>query len=221
MQMNNANFPLFYKASNIYTTELQLPDKLIELIIEELTNDIEEAPLIPGKLSPDPRVNPLHPSISSSDSEGNEVKSVRDCELQWINALDKHGWVTGLIWYHIYRINETWYNYDIRALERLQLTSYSKGEFYNWHVDSHHLLESPEQSLVERKLTVSLQLSDESDYEGGELQILHPGHKGLEKAPKGKGTLTIFDSRLAHRVKPVTKGRRLALVCWAIGPGWR
>ena len=212
--MNNTNVPLFYKTCNIFTNKLQLPDKLIELIIEELTNDIEKEPLSRGEIRPDIPLNPFN-------EEGRELKAVRDCELLWINPLDKHGWITGLIWYHIMSINDYWYNYDIRQLENLQLTSYSKGEYYNWHVDSHHQLESPEQPLVERKLTVSLQLSDENDYEGGELQILHPGYKGLEKAPKGKGTLTIFDSRLAHRVKPITKGKRLSLICWAVGPGWR
>ena len=101
-------------------------------------------------------------------------------------------------------------------MENIQLTSYSPGEYYHWHTDS-HLDKNP----IDRKLTCVVQLSEESDYEGGELQILHPGYSGMEVGPKKKGTLIVFDSRLAHRVRPIKSGKRIAAVCWALGPKWR
>lgn len=65
-----------------------------------------------------------------------------------------------------------------------------------------------------------MQLSDEDEYEGGELQLLDPtGH--LYTVPKERGTISIFDSRLSHRVRKVKSGCRKSLVGWVVGPRWR
>ena len=62
---------------------------------------------------------------------------------------------------------------------------------------------------------MSVQLSSEKDYEGGEL-ILESGDN-VFTCPKSKGTLLIFDSRIVHQVKPVTSGVRYSLVKWIHG----
>jgi predicted 2-oxoglutarate/Fe(II)-dependent dioxygenase YbiX len=31
----------------------------------------------------------------------------------------------------------------------------------------------------------------------------------------------VFNSMLAHKVTPVTKGKRISLTYWAIGPNWK
>ena len=41
--------------------------------------------------------------------------------------------------------------------------------------------------------------------------------KGTDIAPKGKGTVIVFDSRLTHEVTPITKGERYSLVKWFHG----
>ena len=41
------------------------------------------------------------------------------------------------------------------------------------------------------------------------------------KMPKEKGTIIVFDSRLPHKVTPVTTGRRVSLVTWMYGPKLR
>jgi len=33
--------------------------------------------------------------------------------------------------------------------------------------------------------------------------------------------MVIFDTRVKHMVKPVTKGTRHTLVGWAVGPRWK
>jgi PKHD-type hydroxylase len=75
--------------------------------------------------------------------------------------------------------------------------------------------------LMEWKLSVSLQLSDESEYEGGELQFLNTGQNSMYTAPKERGTIIIFDSRVKHRVRPIKKGARKSLVAWMVGPRWK
>ena len=71
-----------------------------------------------------------------------------------------------------------------------------------------------------RKLSFSLQLSDIDDYEGGELQLMDSSGK-MHQAPKQKGLITFFDSRLTHRVRKVKSGVRKSLVGWIIGPRWK
>ena len=77
-----------------------------------------------------------------------------------------------------------------------------------------------------RKLSVTVSLSDPLDYEGGNLEFAIDGDepgKNLFKTCKEiftKGSIVIFPSYVWHRITPVTKGRRLSLVQWNMGPGY-
>jgi predicted 2-oxoglutarate/Fe(II)-dependent dioxygenase YbiX len=57
-------------------------------------------------------------------------------------------------------------------------------------------------STATRKLSMVLQLSDPSEYEGGELQILDKANP--ETVTKQKGMITVFPSYTLHQVTPVT-----------------
>jgi PKHD-type hydroxylase len=70
-----------------------------------------------------------------------------------------------------------------------------------------------------RKLSVVLQLSDPSEYEGGDLEIMNCSEPTQVK--KEKGLVTAFPSFMLHRVTPVTKGIRRTLVVWLTGPRFR
>ena len=67
-------------------------------------------------------------------------------------------------------------------------------------------------------MSLTIQLSDENDYEGGDL-IFYNGTEDVDKAKfaRGKGSVVVFDSRLIHEVTPVTKGVRYSLVKWYHG----
>jgi len=68
-------------------------------------------------------------------------------------------------------------------------------------------------------VTISLQLSEGSDYEGCELQV-RGGHQ-IDTAPKARGTLIAFPANVLHQVTPIRSGVRRALVIWAVGPEFR
>jgi PKHD-type hydroxylase len=73
-----------------------------------------------------------------------------------------------------------------------------------------------------RKLSLTVQLSDPSEYEGGDFHIWYGGDEGqFITMPKEKGTVLIFPSFLMHRVTPVTKGTRKALVFWTGGEPYK
>jgi len=114
---------------------------------------------------------------------------------------------------HFYAINKKFYRYDLRNIFEFQLIRYYEGGNYNWHCDYGI---SPKRGIV-RKLSMSMQLTDPSEYEGGELQLVdYQNHTNM--VPNDLGTVIIFDSKLPHKVWPVTWGKRIALVGWASGP---
>ena len=70
-----------------------------------------------------------------------------------------------------------------------------------------------------RKISLSLQLSDASEYEGGELLVTHGSKPDV--ARKNRGSITFFPSYIMHEVTPVTKGTRKSIVGWVTGPRWK
>ena len=69
-----------------------------------------------------------------------------------------------------------------------------------------------------RKLSMTVQLSDSKDYEGGEFHFYN-GIDDPEIPPiQEQGSILVFDSRMWHKVTPITKGVRYSLVSWILGP---
>ncbi len=88
---------------------------------------------------------------------------------------------------------------------------YDPGHF-DWH-----LCQIP--GGAQRKLSFSLQLTDPADYDGCELE-LHGGAKSLV-APRMRGAIITFPSSAMHRVTPIRRGIRRAVVIWTAGPSFR
>lgn len=61
-------------------------------------------------------------------------------------------------------------------------------------------------------------LSDAAEFDGGRFEL--GAHAGVE-APMQRGDAVVFPSYLRHRVTPVTRGVRVALVGWFTGPPFR
>jgi PKHD-type hydroxylase len=93
------------------------------------------------------------------------------------------------------------------------LTRYSDGDFFNWHLDF------GAGEISARKLSMTIQLSDPDEYEGGDLQFMI--NEKIVTAPREKGTLIIFPSFMIHRVTPIIRGTRQSIVGWVSGPPFR
>ena len=91
--------------------------------------------------------------------------------------------------------------------ETAQYTEYPEGGFYDWHVDNDvNMQHEP----PVRKISMTLLLSSESDFEGGDLELMSEGKIGKLK----QGQAIFFASFVRHRVKPVIRGNRKSLVMW-------
>ena len=108
--------------------------------------------------------------------------------------------------------------------EASQFTIYNKGDHYQWHNDQIEPIKDPRKTLHNkiRKLSLSLQLSDSSQYEGGDFQFRWlldklAKVKTVTVKKKERGSIIIFPSFVFHRITPIKKGTRLALVNWSLG----
>ncbi|MEZ4934586.1 MAG: hypothetical protein R2788_20975 [Saprospiraceae bacterium] len=55
-------------------------------------------------------------------------------------------------------------------------------------------------------MSITVQLSDENSYEGGDLQFMI--NQNVVTAPRKQGICGRFPSFIMHRVTPITKGKR-------------
>ena len=108
----------------------------------------------------------------------------------------------------IRRVNLNHFGFeDIQITEQAQFTEYPEGGFYDWHMDCDVAMahEPPV-----RKISMTLLLSPEHQFEGGDLELMAPGKRAKLK----QGHAIIFASFLNHRVAPITRGVRQSLVMW-------
>lgn len=94
-----------------------------------------------------------------------------------------------------------------RAVTRLILSRYRVGQTYGTHVDD-ALMQG-----LRTDVSFSLFLSDPADYAGGALEIEDSFEARQVRLPAGG--LFLYPATTLHRVTPVTRGERLAIVGWA------
>lgn len=176
-------------------------------------------------------------NLEESRIGGNGLdEDIRKARNTWIPTTH---WIAGFVWHYVERANRENFRYDLTCIdgENLQYTVYGEGEHYTWHCDEDLSSAYKPQNVgyrdknvilndnanfdteYIRKLSFSLQLTDETTYEGGNFQLMDG--KSTYFAPRKRGTLVVFDSRAMHRVLPVTKGIRKSIVGWTLGPRWR
>lgn len=152
--------------------------------------------------------------IGSDTAENLEVRS---SSIKWIPKNDKWAWLYDKLMAMIVEANNTLWKFNLySAIDDIQYTEYyaDKGGHYTWHQDI-----GPD-ILSLRKVSITVQLSDTDEYEGGDLEYWKGG-ESIDKAPRGKGVVFIFPSYMMHRVTPVTKGVRRSFVLWVGGEHYK
>ena len=75
-------------------------------------------------------------------------------------------------------------------------------------------------SSSKRKVSITVQLSEPDEYEGGDLEMWQGG-SSVCTAARGAGVVFIFPSYMMHRVTKVTKGTRRSFVLWVGGQHYK
>jgi PKHD-type hydroxylase len=172
-----------------------IPPDLLDLMVKELDN-------ISPEVYSEARIGTLDDSVFNLET--------RNSRISW--WYEEH-WVSSIFSHYFNKVNRDFWEYDLNHLEGIQISTYEEGDHYTWHSD----YGTSGDSRYTRKLSASLLITDPSEYEGGDLEFIDY-HGNTIAAPKGKGTMIIFDSRIPHRVTPITKGKRVSLVAWMLGP---
>jgi PKHD-type hydroxylase len=192
--------------------------------------DYEPVQLHPGVFSDRQceRIIELGCSLPSDDAglEGAAGESTSDVSLRrsrtaWIPYDESSAWIYRKLALVAERANRR-YRFELTGFEEdLQFTSYDRpGAFYTWHQDG------LDATVANRKLSLVVQLSDPSEYEGAELEVFatvehshRDGSAGDRNA--ARGTVVVFPSFELHRVCPLRSGVRHSLVSWVSGPPFR
>lgn len=157
------------------------------------------------------------PYESAKVASGEPSPDIRKSKIKWVPENDDFGWVYKRILEAALEANNKLWHFDILNCEMMQYTEYSDKDagHYNWHQDLGLDIWS------HRKISISVQLSDPTQYSGGDLQFWTGGDSNVISVQKALGEATIFPSYMMHRVTKVYWGTRRSLVLWIGGSHFR
>ena len=159
---------------------------------------------------------PFQQAIIGNDEENLDIRS---SSIKWIPPNEQWAWLYEKLMNMIIEANDAIWHFDLHNLtDYIQYTEYyaEKGGHYNWHQDI-----GPGE-MSKRKISITVQLSDPDEYEGGDLEYFKGGDpENADKAPRGKGVVFIFPSYMMHRVTKLTKGTRRSFVLWVGGEHYK
>tara|TARA_Y100001973_G_C5168924_1_gene317838 strand:+ start:232 stop:795 length:564 start_codon:yes stop_codon:yes gene_type:complete len=160
-------------------------------------------------------INSIHPSQYTMGTVGKDSNNIVDNTIRNVDIkFSDNSWINSMLVGYIMKANCCNFKYNLSDCdkEQVQISRYTKGKYYNRHTDfgsdSSHMGHT-------RKLSATVQLSDEESYDGGDFVLYHINDTII--APRSKGTVFIFDSRIPHQVKPIICGVRFSLVKWYHG----
>ena len=190
-----------------------VPEKICDDIVEYASTQKKQTGLTGNGLNNQP----------PTKKELKNIQKKRKSDIVWLSE----PWIYKEIQPYIHEANKSadW-NHQWDFTQACQFTEYKKGQHYDWHCDSDVLpYDRPNdanQNGKIRKLSMTLSLTDQSAYRGGDLEFdFRCTDEGSQpqicKEVRPKGSIIVFPSFVWHRVKPVTKGLRHSLVCWNLG----
>jgi PKHD-type hydroxylase len=158
----------------------------------------------------------LYPFVGATIiGDSSEVNQIRKSSIKWINHNDRSSWLYDKIVGLAIAANNQLWDFNLHSvIDSIQYTEYYEGGgHYDWHVDI-----GPS-TINHRKISITVQLSDPEEYEGGDFELWTGGE--FKRLPKSKGDAILFPSFLLHRITPVTKGTRKSLVLWIGGGSYK
>ena len=163
----------------------------------------------------------LYKSNESQKAKIGNKSVTRDKQYRETNVVglpygsNEHKAISELINPYVYMANRESFGFALNNVSEFQLAEYSKGHFYKEHMDC-----VMNGIASQRKLSVTVQLSEPKDYEGGEFLFSKDIGTPDQNIMKEQGRIVIFSSFVYHEIKPITSGKRYSLVGWYEGNHW-
>jgi len=146
---------------------------------------------------------------------------LRNSLICWIN---ENTLLTRALFQFLLEANDTKFKYNIFncsqsvGYDAVQFARYNEGGFYHWHQDTVPFGQVSNNDKINRKISLTLNLSDPKSYDGGDLEFFQGEHEPTTLNKREQGSVVCFDSYDWHRITPVTRGVRYSLVLWIWGP---
>ena len=159
---------------------------------------------------------PIPFNIAKISNPTDDLVIKRKSEIKWLKKeVPDFRWLYEKFITMVTEANKALWQFDLtEIIDDLQYTVYHHdGGHFDWHMDL------GSEKYARRKISITMQLSDPEDYEGGDFEF-RIGNE-VVKLPRKKGCVIVFPSYFLHRVTPVTKGTRKSLVLWIYGPPFR
>lgn len=153
-------------------------------------------------------------SATTPDADTN----IRKSTVYWLDHDKSTDWIYQKLGSKILEINRLHFGFDLSGiLEPLQVAEYNSDENgqYIWHTDFH--TKTP--MNVQRKISLSINLTDDGAYEGGNIEHFHINYPAV--TPRDIGALVIYPSYIMNRVTPVTRGTKHVLNLFVHGPNFK
>ena len=154
-----------------------------------------------------------HKASVGTDGNSRQALEIRNVDNYYVFLNNDTRWIYNKIMHAVTVANREHFQYGIAGItHELQLLHYRSDDgqgHYDWHVDV------GTGNAACRKISMSIMLSSEDKYKGGNLEV--NDHGVMKEAFKEQGSIHMFPSYQLHRVTPVTEGERWVLVIWING----
>jgi PKHD-type hydroxylase len=154
------------------------------------------APFEDGRLTAGAAAQRRKHNLQLSRSQATDVDELRAMDELIIAALSRHPVFNSIV--------------QPRRVLAPTYGRYEPGMHYGMHVDN-PIMGGAEPMRTD--VSVTLFLSDPSNYDGGELTVESPGGARQFKLPAGDAI--VYPTTALHRVEPVSRGVRMVAVTWA------
>lgn len=119
------------------------------------------------------------------------------------NTKHDYKWINQKLEPYVKMLNTKVWNFQLKeTLKDLKALRYKNNDRFDWHTD----YDKGEESI--NKLTCLIQLSDESEFEGGDLHLAFTNDGEFFKTPYKRGYLLVFPSFVSHMVSELSGGER-------------
>jgi len=159
-------------------------------------------------------------------------KNERNDLIAWVPKHPDYQWLYQEMTDILNQLNKQHWQFELNSVELIQYSKYGRDGHFDWHADWVPSKDDLGGGAGQRRVTLSVQLSDQDSYVGGYFEIAQkqtsekpvnyvvealgtddPRRK-LADSVRPKGTIVAFPANLWHRVTPVHSGIRRSLVTW-------
>ena len=109
-------------------------------------------------------------------------------------------------------INKHYFGFEINQIVDLQVNILKKRHFYKLHSDVEYNVPLEDEM---KKITFIIQLSNESEFEGGDTILYYESNS--IKFLKTKGLMFLFPSTLHYEIETILSGEKKILIGWITG----